>query len=137
MNRPIANFFIVLQRIQDVSAFKTQRGQPSDCSDRAFNSRAIDIRQFFERTADARSSDHPIAYGFAMFDSCVVRSSLQTMPDGVSKIQHPSRTALALIGRHDLSLDLAATRDQRGQRSGIDAENLPESTGNGLKEIAG
>ena len=45
MNRPIPNFFIVLQCTQDVFAFETaQRGQPAESPDRAFNSRAIDIR---------------------------------------------------------------------------------------------
>jgi hypothetical protein len=73
MNCPITDFFIVLQRTQDVFAFKAaQGGQPPDCADRAFDSCAVDIPQFFERTADARSRNHPIAYGFAVFDSGVV-----------------------------------------------------------------
>ena len=113
MNRPIANFFIMQQRTQDVFAFKTaQRGQPSDGPDGAFNSRAIDVRKFFERPADARSSDHPIANGFAMLDSRVVRGSLQAMPDGVSKIQNPPEIALLLIVHHNIRLYRGATCNQ-------------------------
>src|SRR5678809_774863 len=59
VNRPVPDFLVMLQRIENIFAFHTGQGwELSQRADRIFNPRSVVVCELVEQTTNARRSNH-------------------------------------------------------------------------------
>src|SRR5262245_4609071 len=113
MNGAVTHFFVMLQRVQNVSrANAIQPRQAAYRSNSSFDSRTLLIGEPTQRTTDSCCGNHSITYRFTVFEAPILACRLQRVSNRMAEIQNAPQIGLLFISHHNMRLDRSASGDE-------------------------